>query len=102
MVDKYKYEPEGVAEVISSLKEKTIQYESTISRLNNLVTTIKDSNAWVDDNMKNDFINTCNSYLTIYNKMIKTMESYTKYLSEKAKKASDLENTYSGVKSYEL
>jgi len=102
MVDKYRYDEDGVSTVISSLKEKNIRYNSKISELNNLVNTIKDSNAWVDENIKGDFINTCNSYITIYNKMNSTMEAYIKHLAEKAGKASKLENSYAGGKTYEL
>lgn len=96
MADKYKYNHEGVTTFISSLKEKTSQYNDKIVELTRLINTIDTSPAWIDLDVKSSFVETCNSYITIYNNLIVTMEIYINYLTKKSEIANNIETKYAG------
>lgn len=94
MVDVYKHDHDGVCSVVSSMKQLNNDYNSKITELNSLVSTINSSNQWIDINVKTAFIDSCNSYLKIYNDLKKALDIYTKYLEEKSAAGNELEQTY--------
>ena len=96
MIDAYKFDQEGVATVIDSIKEMTNKYIDKISELNNLINEINNSTAWKDLEVKTTFINTCNSYIKLYNSLIAAMEAFIEYLKNKSNAAISIENTYMG------
>lgn len=96
MKDLYKHDPDGVMAVVTSLREKTNGYSNVVTRLNNLVSSINDSSAWIDVEIKTSFVNTCKSYIEIYNKLIAAMEVYATYLEKKSEVGAAIETAYSG------
>lgn len=96
MVDAYNYDSEGVNTVIESIKDLTNKYKDKIDELNNLVSTINSSPSWKDVEIKTTFINTCNSYIKIYNSLINTMEAFIEYLKKKSEIATSIEQAYMG------
>ena len=96
MGDAYKHDPDGVLNVISALKDKTSTYSDKIVELTNLVNTINGSSAWKDVEIKTSFIDTCNSYITIYNNLILALDVYIDYLNKKSESGAALESAYSG------
>lgn len=96
MVDAYNYDSEGVNTVIESIKDLTNKYKDKINELNNLVSTINSSPSWKDVEIKTTFINTCNSYIKIYNSLINTMEAFIEYLKKKSEIATSIEQAYMG------
>lgn len=96
MVDAYNYDSEGVNTVIESIKDLTNKYKDKIDELNNLVSTINSSPSWKDVEIKTTFINTCNSYIKIYNSLINAMEAFIDYLKKKSEIATSIEQAYMG------
>lgn len=97
MKDLYKHDHDGVLAVVSSLREKTNGYNDIITKLNNLISSINDSSSWVDVEVKTSFVNTCNSYITIYKKLIEAMGAYIDYLEKKSEAGASIETTYSAI-----
>lgn len=95
MKDLYKHDPDGVMAVVTSLREKTSGYNDIVTKLNNLITSIGDSPAWIDVEVKTSFVNACNSYIKIYNNLIAAMEVYINYLEKKSEAGVAIETTYS-------
>lgn len=96
MVDNYRHDPEGVSTFIASLKEKTNAYSDVITKLNNLINSINESSSWLDVEIKTSFINTCNSYIKIYNNLILAMGIYIDYIKKKSETGAAIESTYAG------
>lgn len=94
MIDAYKYDPEGVANVIISLKNRTKEYNDKVVELTKLVNSINESSSWRDVDIKTSFVNTCSSYIKIYNNLIQAMDIYINYLSKKSEIASSIEDGY--------
>ena len=94
MVDAYKYDPEGVSSVATTLRSDIEDYSDKIAELTNLVGQIESSSSWKDATVKSTFIATCNSYIALYNKLITAMTKYVNYLEGKAGSAQALENAY--------
>lgn len=94
MVDAYKYDPEGVASVVTTLRGQINNYSDKINELNSLIQEIGASSSWKDLDVKGAFISTCESYVGIYNKLISAMIKYVNYLEGKAGSASALEQAF--------
>lgn len=94
MADAYKYEPEGVANVATGINRLIHEYNDKIIELSNLVSEINTSSSWFDIDIKSAYINTCESYLTIYKKLITSMEKYLNYLNGKANSTDEMDNAY--------
>ena len=95
MADAYKYEPQGVANVATGINQLIHEYNDKIIELSKLVNEINSSTAWHDNsNIKNAYINTCESYLTMYKKLITSMEKYLKYLNGKASSTDEMDTAY--------
>lgn len=95
MGDTYKHDAEGVASIVSSLKNTINDYKDKVIEITNLVNTINGSTSWKDVQVKTSFISTCNSYITLYRALIENMEKYVNYLSSKSDSASALESAFS-------
>lgn len=95
MKDMYKYDSVGVEQILSTLKQTRSDYEERIAELSNLALEISASSAWIDINVKSEFMNTYNSYLDIYKNICIMMESYEKYLEKKSSVAKQIEQKYS-------
>ena len=94
MVDAYKYDPEGVSAVVTSLRGQINDYSDKINELSSLVNQIDSSASWKDADIKGSFISTCNSYIALYMKLISAMTKYVNYLEGKASSASALEQAF--------
>lgn len=94
MVDAYKYDPEGVASVVTTLRGQINNYSDKINELNSLIQEIGASSSWKDLDVKGAFISTCESYVGIYTKLISAMIKYVNYLEGKAGSASALEQAF--------
>lgn len=94
MSNKFLHDYDNVASVITSLKSKKKDYEDKIIEIKNLVNNIEGSNAWIDQTLKTAFMNCCNQYLTLYNKVLSGLTSYIDCLEKKSELFLDLETTY--------
>lgn len=94
MVDAYKYDPDGVASIVTTLRRQIIEYSNKINELNLLIQEISASSSWKDLDVKGAFISTCESYVAIYTKLISAMTKYVNYLEGKAGSASALEQAF--------
>lgn len=94
MKDVYKHDPTGVDKIITTLKQTRGKYEDQIAELANLANEIESSSSWKDINVKTEFMNTYNAYLSIYKDVYTAMEHYEKYLEEKSKVARQIEQNY--------
>ena len=92
----YSYDQNGVEYVLVSLKNINDKYKDKIRELHSLIISIESSPAWKDIKVKTVFINTCNSYIKIYNDLSSNMDKYINYLRTKAGIANDIENRYIG------
>ena len=94
MGDKYKHDADGVSTVVSSLQKLLDDYKDRIIDLTNLVDVINGSDSWIDKDVKTSFVNTCNSYLTLYKDLATAMEKYINYLIRKSASAAAIESAY--------
>lgn len=94
MKDTYKYDSSGVDEILVSLRQTRGKYGDKIRMLTNLAREIVASSSWKDINVKAQFMNTFNSFLSIYQSTYIDMERYEKYLEKKAKEAREIEEKY--------
>jgi len=95
MEDRYKHDADGISSIVSSLKTLIDDYKDRVLELIKLVETINGSQSWVDKQVKTLFIQTCNSYIELYKKLIINMENYVNYLVRKSESASAIERAYS-------
>ena len=79
MGDRYKHDADGVSIVVSSLQNLLGDYKDRILELKNLIDVINGSESWIDKDVKTSFVNTCNSYLTLYKDLATAMEKYINY-----------------------
>ena len=96
MNDIYKYDPDGVDKTLLSLKQTRIKYEEQISNLISFGDEIFASSAWKDNNLKTQFMNLFNLYMSIYKNSYTNMDRYEKYLENKSKIAKQIEQNYLG------
>ena len=96
-VDKFKFLPQPTNDFIKSLNDLANKYKVEIEKLEILVKDINTSPSWKDDIVKNEFINTCNSYIKIYNELLNTIFSRIAFLKNKSRQASEIENLYKRV-----
>lgn len=95
MEDRYKHDADGISSIVSSLKTLIDDYKDRVLELIKLVESINGSQSWVDKQVKTSFIQTCNSYIELYKKLIINMENYINYLVRKSESASAIERAYS-------
>ena len=97
MIDKYKHDPEGVSAVITSLKTDKDEYSKEVENIKNTIKEIESSTAWKQPRVKDEFINTCNSYLQKYENIVAMMEKLIEYLTNKNEEGSSTENSFAKV-----
>ena len=97
MIDKYKHDPEGVSTVITSLKADKDEYSKEVENIKNTIKDIESSTAWRHPRVKDEFINTCNSYLQKYENIVAMMEKLIEYLTNKNEEGSSTENSFAKV-----
>ena len=97
MIDKYKHDPEGVSTVITSLKADKDEYSKEVENIKNTIKEIESSTAWKQPRVKDEFINTCNSYLQKYENIVAMMEKLIEYLTNKNEEGSSTENSFAKV-----
>ena len=95
MVNQYMHDYNNVETIITSLKNIKKNYEDKIAEIIKLVIDIESSSSWVDQAIKTSFINCCNQYVTLYERVISGMDVYITYLEKKSKAALELETAYS-------
>ena len=83
MADAYKLDKEQVAKLLNELKSIRENYNAKVDELKNLTAEINSSTEWIDITVKQEFINTCNSYNTLYKEHSNKMELYEQYLTFK-------------------
>ncbi len=91
----YYYNSVGLSGTIASLKGKLDEYNSIIEKLSTLKNSIENSNEWVQNNIKPEFIAKCNEYIAFYGIVIAKLEAYINYIESKNKAMENLENSYS-------
>lgn len=94
MADAYKHDVEHVLKLLRELKAIRENYNSKIDSLKSLTAEISSSTAWVDIIVKQEFINTCNSYNTLYKEHSNKMELYEQYLAFKSGEMNDVETNH--------
>lgn len=97
MIDKYKHDPEGVSTIITSLKEDKEAYDKEVQNIKNTIKDIESSTAWKHPRVKDEFINTCNSYLQKYENIVDMMGKLIDYLTNKNEEGSSTENSFAKV-----
>lgn len=90
----FKLSSSDVSRISGLLKSNISEYKGQIAELSKLIETINQSASWKDENAKTAFINTCNSYVTIYKNISFAMEKYVSYLNGKSFSFSSLEQAY--------
>ena len=95
MVNQYMHDYNNAETIITSLKNIKKNYEDKIAEIKKLVIDIESSSSWVDQAIKTSFINCCNQYVTLYERVISGMDVYITYLEKKSKAALELETAYS-------
>ena len=79
MADAYKLDKEQVAKLLEDLKRIRDNYDLKVEDLKKLTAEINSSNDWIDITVKQEFINTCNSYNTLYKEDSNKMNLYEQY-----------------------
>ena len=60
MSDSYKHDKAQVSTLVKNLNDIRNKYNNKLEALKSLVGEISSSNSWIDNNVKQEFINTCN------------------------------------------
>lgn len=94
MADAYKLDKEQVAKLLEDLKKIRDNYDLKVEDLKKLTAEINSSNDWIDITVKQEFINTCNSYNTLYNEHSNKMNLYEQYLAFKTGEMNDMEQKH--------
>ena len=94
MADAYKLDKEQVAKLLNELKSIRENYNAKVDELKNLTAEINSSTEWIDITVKQEFINTCNSYNTLYKEHSNKMELYEQYLTLKTGEMNDMEQKH--------
>lgn len=94
MADAYKLDKEQVSNLLNQLKSIRENYNLKVADLKKLTAEISSSSEWIDINVKQEFINTCNSYNTLYKEHSDKMELYEKYLAFKTGEMNDMEEKH--------
>lgn len=95
MSDSYYHDADGIASVVNALKSDIDSYKGKISEIDTLINEINGSSAWKDAQVKTSFIETCQSYMTIYKELTTSMENYVSGLSDKSDGFSSIESAFS-------
>lgn len=90
----YKHIPEDVSGIIDKLKTCVEEYKNKINELNSLISSIEGSSSWKDEQVKSEFISTCNSYIAIFRAMSLKMENFASYLNVKNNNGMSLDSAY--------
>lgn len=94
MADAYKLDKEQVAKLLEDLKRIRDNYDLKVEDLKKLTAEINSSNDWIDITVKQEFINTCNSYNTLYKEHSNKMNLYEQYLAFKTGEMIDMEQKH--------
>ena len=94
MADAYKHDVEQVLKLLGELKAIRENYDAKIDALKALTSEITSSSSWIDITVKQEFINTCNSYNTLYKEHSNKMELYEQYLAFKTGEMNDMEQKH--------
>lgn len=95
MTDLYLHDYDNVSTIVGSLKSTKETYEEKKQEIKKLVNDITISPAWVDAELKTAFVNCCEQYLTLYDRITTNMTGYIDYLEKKSEAAYELEAAYS-------
>ena len=95
MVDRYMHDYDNVSSIVNSLKKTAASYEAKITEFKTLISNISSSSAWIDAELKTAFVDCCNNYMTLYDRICSNMNSYITYLEKKSEAALELETAYS-------
>ncbi len=99
MADAYKHDVDQVLKLLDQLRTIRENYNGKVDMLKALTTEISSSDSWINVEVKQEFINTCNSYNTLFTEHSNKMELYEKYLAFKSGEMNDMEvsHTMEGV-----
>ncbi len=95
MSDAYYHDADGIATIVNTLKSDIENYKDKIVEISKLINEINSSSAWKDTQVKTSFINTCQSYMTIYKELSTSMENYVNGLSNKSEGFASIESAFS-------
>ena len=94
----FSHRPEGVSSTSALLDSNINDYKDKISELIRLVDKINQSSSWKDEQVKTAFINTCNSYITVYKEISSSMEEFVKYLNGESNRFASFESAYTNTR----
>lgn len=94
-VDTFLHDEDGLGTIISDIKSSLSSYREKIERLESLISAMNSSSSWIDAQVKTSFINTANSYITLYNNFCCGLESLITCLSKKSGNIVEHESNYS-------
>lgn len=97
MVDKYKHIPADITTIVGLLRTKINNYNGKITELTTAINEINSSSAWIDTDVKSAFIQTCNSYITLFNQIKSALDAYVNYLEGKSSDGENMENSFAKV-----
>lgn len=97
MIDKYKHIPADITTIVGTLRTHINSYNGKITELTTAINEINSSSAWIDADVKSAFIQTSNSYITLFNQIKSALETYVNYLEGKSSDGENMENSFAKV-----
>lgn len=93
--DNFLHDETGISTIVNEVKEEISLYKENIKALENLVTSIEGSSAWVDESVKTSYINTAKSYISSYNSFATGLDNYVECLVKKSENLVEHESKFS-------
>lgn len=97
MANNYKLNEQSTEGMIAKIKQNVADYTAKVGELTILVREIKESNSWIDDQLKPDFINTCEAFIKLYYDTISSLSKNIEYMEKKTNTVSSLNQSYKGA-----
>ena len=94
-VDSFFHDKSGIDAIITDVRTSLDNYSQTVGSLESLINEMNGSSAWVDDQVKTSFVNTANSYISLYRTFYGGLESLINCLEKKSENISEHETNYS-------
>ena len=96
MSDSFRNNESAVQSVVGQLQSISGNYRSCVEEIDALLSSIASSPAWIDENVKTSFLDSCNSYLLTYYVLADAMDLYVEYINSASGIASEIESHYAG------
>lgn len=96
-MNNYKNQQTSVESMKVRIKQNIIDYTYRVDELSNLLNEIKESSDWIDDQLKPDFITTCEAFISTYRATIESLNKNINYMETKCQEVASLNEAYKGV-----